>query len=209
MPPAISVIMPSFLGEYDGAASNRTAKFKRAVQSFIDQNIPDSELIIVADGCEKTHAILQDKFNTLANFTKVHWVPIPKQEKFSGAVRNAGIDRAHSDIICYLDTDDILLPGHLQAILDNFTYNIDWVYYNDKLAFQENPEDGRERGVGLTYGSIGTSAIAHRKSLNVRWEDGYGHDWQLVETLINRSARVKKISGAGYLVCHRPGQEDF
>ena len=41
----LSVIMPSFLGEYDGCATDREKKFVRAVQSFLDNTLIEKELI--------------------------------------------------------------------------------------------------------------------------------------------------------------------
>ena len=47
----LSVIMPSFLGEYDGCATDREKKFVRAVQSFLDNTLIENELIIIGDNC--------------------------------------------------------------------------------------------------------------------------------------------------------------
>ena len=46
----ISVIMPVYLGDYEGCASNREVKFVRAINSFLKNNF-DAELIIVSDDC--------------------------------------------------------------------------------------------------------------------------------------------------------------
>ena len=35
----VSVIMPSFLGEYEGCASDRENKFIRAVHSFLENSL--------------------------------------------------------------------------------------------------------------------------------------------------------------------------
>ena len=50
----LSVIMPSFLGEYDGCASDRENKFIRSVHSFLENSIDEKELIVVGDNCEIT-----------------------------------------------------------------------------------------------------------------------------------------------------------
>ena len=47
----VSVIMPVYLGEYEGCASNRENKFIRAINSFLTSTLLDSELIIVSDNC--------------------------------------------------------------------------------------------------------------------------------------------------------------
>ena len=53
-----SVIMASTLAEYGGAASRRDEKIVRAIDSVIAQTFTDWELIVVADGCMKTMAIV-------------------------------------------------------------------------------------------------------------------------------------------------------
>ena len=59
----ISVIMPSFLSQYDGCAKNREQKFIRAVDSFIAQTYNDKELVIVADGCLKTKNLYEQLYS--------------------------------------------------------------------------------------------------------------------------------------------------
>ena len=53
----ISVVMPSFLEEYqidqNKSASNREFKLERAIDSFLMQTHRDSELIFISYCCEK------------------------------------------------------------------------------------------------------------------------------------------------------------
>ena len=58
----LSVIMPSFLGEYDGCASDRENKFIRAVHSFLENSLYDKELIVIGDNCEITDKLLNEYF---------------------------------------------------------------------------------------------------------------------------------------------------
>ena len=50
----VSVVMASYLGEYPGRTSNPEPKFIRAVKSFLSQTYENKELIICADGCDRT-----------------------------------------------------------------------------------------------------------------------------------------------------------
>lgn len=56
--PMFSIVMPSYLGDYNSSAgpsaTNRVEKFIRAVDSVLAQTFGSWELLIVADGCEKT-----------------------------------------------------------------------------------------------------------------------------------------------------------
>ena len=54
----ISVVMASFLGEYEGCASDRENKFIRAVRSFLGNKYENKELVIVGDCCSITENIL-------------------------------------------------------------------------------------------------------------------------------------------------------
>jgi glycosyltransferase involved in cell wall biosynthesis len=191
--------MASYLDEYtDGkhkSATNREYKFERAVDSFINQSYKNSELIIVSDGCEKTNKIYNEKYSSYNN---IKLISLDKQPLFSGNVRQAGIKSATGDLICYLDSDDIFDPEHLSTIDKCVTKQHQWFFYNDYLY------DGKQkqmRDVIPQFSRIGTSSFCHKKSLNVKWVDGYNHDWKTIESIIKKPHL--KISTPGYLVCHQ------
>jgi len=195
----ISVIMASYLEEYtDGkhvSATNREYKFERAVDSFLNQSYKNSELIIVSDGCEKTNKIYNEKYSSYDN---IKLVSLDKQPLFSGNVRQSGINVATGDVISYLDSDDILDPDHLTTLAKSITKEHQWFYYNDFLY------DGKQkqmRDVIPQFSRIGTSSFCHKKSLKVKWFDGYNHDWKTIESIIKKPHL--KISTPGYLVCHQ------
>lgn len=202
----ISVIMPVYLGAFPNAATGRDWKFLRAVRSFLKQCYTDKELIIVSDGCELTNQLYAKHFEWEPN---VLLVKIDKQPNFSGNARQAGLDAASGDTICYLDSDDCFShKSHLSAIMMGFCSDLEWVYYNDQLAMQDNfGNPTTPRMVEIRHGSIGTSSIAHRRMPHASWRNcnGYGHDWMFITKLIkNQGAMPKKIHGTSYLVCHVP-----
>jgi len=200
----ISVIMPVTLTPYPGSASNLEYKFQRAIGTYLEQDFKDSELIIISDGCEKAEKIYLDNYSN----STIRFARIPKQVPFSGIIRQTGIRMAKGEIICYLDSDDIIGKKHLQTINDNFDLQkYDWVYYDDHVICDANFNYGT-RNTSVAYAHIGTSSIAHKKSISVVWEDNYGHDWKLIEKyLINRP--VLKIPTPQYYVCHNPHGLDF
>ncbi|MBK5202111.1 MAG: glycosyltransferase family 2 protein [Prolixibacteraceae bacterium] len=207
----ISVIMPVYLGGYESyggsrGASNPGVKFMRAVKSFLHQSYEDAELIIVSDG----DRLAEDTWAHLwVNNSKIHFKYINKQPTFSGIVRQTGIEMAKGDVICYLDHDDKFGENHLQIISDNFdTEKYDWVYYNDYTVHNAEFTDLRERDNLLTLGRIGTSSIAHKRSLNIVWGDGYGHDFAMIEKYLLPHPSVK-IPTPQYYVAHIPGAIDF
>ena len=208
----ISVVMASYLGEYDGCAKDRISKFHRAIESFIGQEYPYKELIIVSDGCALT--ISESRMYNLN--TQVFIYGIDKQTVFSGNVRNYGLQKCTGDIVCYLDTDDYFGKNHLNKIAAAFSHHpdYDWIYYNDNIVYHNHPISGEkwifsERQVNLQSGEIGTSSIAHKKMDDVNWLgcDGYGHDWIFVNKLIGLKKNYFKSIGE-YYVCHIPLQAD-
>ena len=203
----VSVIMPSYLGQYENCAKDRDRKFLRAVKSFIDQNYPERELIIVSDGCEITNALYKHNFESFRN---IKLVPMEKQPLFSGEVRQRGILSATGDIICFLDSDDLIMPHHLRVIASTIsTIGMDqWIMFSDNY---KHPADGKiyPRQFKPEFGYMGTSNIAYKRNLPVSWSgcDGYGHDWKFIQQLM-KIGEGKRIYGAGYVVCHIPQQLD-
>jgi len=189
----ISVIMASYLGNYPGCASNREFKLRRAIDSFLIQNI--GELIVVSDGCDKTINIVNEYDNS-----SIKLVSIPKQELFSGKVREAGIAIAQYDWVCYLDSDDEFKPNHLQVLLSHINESYDWFYYDDYFS------NGTKRIAEVALCRIGTSHIFHKKRINgAVWPDGNLHDWGFISQL---GTNYKKVEHTGYIVHHMPGKLD-
>ena len=198
--------MPSFLGFYKNAARDRDKKIKRAIASVIMQSHEDWELIVVADGCEKTSAILEPYVYDY--LPKIRLIQVPKQQNWSGAVRNAGIFKADGEIICYLDIDDYFGSNHLQLLNKNFGDN-DWVFFND-WNYDLVKNDWFENKVSIEVGKCGTSNIAHRRSLNAYWRsNNYLHDWVMIRTLQGLSDKYKHIEKCEYMVCHIPNRYDI
>jgi len=205
----LSVIMPSYLGEYEGSASDRENKFIRAVHSFLENSLDDKELIVVGDCCQITNELLNDYFHYELSIEKIRFFNFNKKQKlFSGSLRSKGIELALGEYICYLDTDDILGKGHLLSIYNQVkTQNLDWAYFNDYI----NSDAGLiTKKVELKKDSIGTSSIIHRKHKHINWDkcDGYGHDYLFIERLIKWSEKRDKIYGGTYIICHIPNQVD-
>jgi glycosyltransferase involved in cell wall biosynthesis len=205
----LSVIMPSFLGEYEGCASDRENKFIRAVHSFLENSFYDKELIVVGDCCDKTEEVLKDYFKHELQIGIIKFFQFSKKQKlFSGTLRSKGIELASGEYISYLDTDDLLGKGHLLSIYNQVkSQDLDWAYFNDFI----NSDAGLiTKRVELKKDSIGTSSIIHKKSKNLNWDkcDGYGHDYKFIERLIKWSDKKDKIYGGTYIICHIPNQID-
>ena len=199
--PKVSVIMASYLGAYPGSATNRDKKFVRAVNSFKSQTYQNKELIIVSDGCPLTIE-LYNKF--FSNEPNIKVLSIPKQQLYSGEMRNIALSVANGDIISYLDSDDVLGPKHLQIIVDQFDLEkYDWVYYNDLMLLDKDFKKFYLRVVEPRWASIGTSSISHKNLKEIQWPGGYGHDFLFMFKLASDGYRYKKLEkNSEYIVCH-------
>ncbi len=190
-----SVILPSLLADYPGAATGRNEKLIRAINSVLNQSFQDFELIVVADGCKLTEYIVNKHFPG----ERLKLLSVDRKGLWSNNARNAGIANVQGEYIIYIDSDDIWGKDHLQNINDQLNGE-DWVWYNDMIfsdgSWQERICDIEQ------YGHCGTSNICHASRLNLRWgRAGYGHDYYFIQELLLHKDH-RQISAAQYHVCH-------
>lgn len=200
--PKVSVIMASYLLPYPGSATNRDKKFIRAVNSFKKQTYQNKELVVVSDGCPLTVELYNKYFSNEPN---IKLIQIPKQQLYSGEMRNVAFQVVDGDIISYLDSDDVLGPNHLQIIVDGFDDSVDWVYYNDLMVLDSTFKKFYLRIVEPRWASIGTSSISHKnlKELSGCWPIGYGQDFLFMFKMASMGLKFKKLEkNSEYLVCH-------
>lgn len=208
MPIKYSVIVPSYLGEYQNAAKYRVEKFSRAMQSALNQTYSSFEIIVVADGCQKTEDLTRDIIGAL----KPHHTPFVrllstrKHPVFSGEPRNIGISEARGQFILYLDTDDYIDATHIQSI-DREINSSDWVWFDDWVNVR-GKWVRRKCDINRRF-CHGTSNLCHRKELGVFWGGGYEHDFNFTYALKKTSLNFKYINGGEYYVCHIPRRYDI
>jgi len=202
--PFFSVVMASHLGPYQGAAKNRPEKFRRAVDSFLEQTFMDAELRIVADGCFDTCDIVARYYSGSA---RIHVVAIEKQRLWNGSVRNAGIAASKGTWITYLDTDDFFGKEHLELIRAGLKNPPNgWAYFDD-LYWNSSREVFEIRECDIDqHGKHGTANLVHRRDLNVWWPQddrriGYAHDKYFTDELKAKGLGVKILTPR-YFVAH-------
>jgi glycosyltransferase involved in cell wall biosynthesis len=197
--PKFSVIMASFLGTYPNSAKDRDKKIIRAVNSVLDQTYNDLELIVVADGCQKTIDLLKEYEDP-----RIRVFLIPKARMWSGEPRNTGIDNARGEFIVYLDVDDVWGENHLKS-LANALNEYDWVWFDDNRYIPKTDQWYQNSCDVTKIGRCGTSNICHKRELNVHWDHpGYAHDYYFIEQLRNYK-NFGKVNAGEYFVCHLPG----
>ena len=104
--PRISVVIP---------VHNRAEPVAHAIDSVLSQTFADFELVVVDDGSTDGSAEAVEGFSD----PRVRLVRLEKNGG-SNAARNAGIAAAKGDILCFLDSDDLFLPGKLDHVAARF-----------------------------------------------------------------------------------------
>ena len=113
---SFSIIMPSY---------NRKYCIDQAIESVLSQKYSDFELLIVDDGStDGTLDHVRAAYSEEIGKGRIRLIPISKVG-ISGA-RNVGLEQAKYDWICYLDTDNKMLPSYFeifsQCIMANAEY---------------------------------------------------------------------------------------
>ncbi|MFD9356539.1 CDP-glycerol glycerophosphotransferase family protein [Streptomyces sp. NPDC060031] len=104
--PRFSVIVPAYKVQ---------AYLQESLDSVLTQSYPDLELIAVDDASPDACGSIIDEY--AARDPRVTAVHLAHQLGL-GPARNAGLARATGDYLVFLDGDDTLAPGALQAITD-------------------------------------------------------------------------------------------
>ena len=109
----VSVIMPTY---------NRADIIERAIDSVLDQNYNNFELLIIDDGSsDNTEAMVKEKYE---NFLETGKIKYFKQEnKGVHNARNNGLSRAKGNIIAYLDSDNYWLDTYLEKMVSALSDN--------------------------------------------------------------------------------------
>ena len=103
---AIAVVMPVY---------NRAATVGRAIQSVLDQDFADFELIVVDDGSIDGTLQVIERIDD----SRLRLMRQPANAG-SNAARNRGINEARAPLIAFLDSDDAYLPHKLGFVVRTF-----------------------------------------------------------------------------------------
>ncbi len=130
--PLVSIVTPSF----------KQAQFiGRTIDSVIGQGYPALEYIVM-DGAspDRTTEVLAEK---AAACPAMSWVSEPDKGQSDAVVK--GFRRTTGDIMAWLNSDDMLMPGALPHIVDFFRANpdVDVVYGHRVIIDEEDREIGR------------------------------------------------------------------
>lgn len=180
--PPLSVILPT---------RDRPRLLPRAIESVLGQRFDRWQLVVVDDG--DTDAVP----TTLAAFEDERIVVAAGPRRGLSAARNAGLAAASGEAVCYLDDDNVMHPGWLQAVAHVFSRREDVdVLYGVSLAEHRLPGDLGPHGWWPSFWQLpwsreklleenvsDASAIAHRRNLpEAHFDESLpnGEDWDLL-----------------------------
>jgi glycosyltransferase involved in cell wall biosynthesis len=129
-PPTIAIVTPSF---------NQGHFLEWTLQSVLGQNYPRLEYV-VQDGGSRDHTV---ELLTRYHERLAYWQSQP--DRGQAHAINLGFQRARGEIMAYLNSDDILLPGTLLYVARWFDRHpeVDVVYGHRVLINEANDEVGR------------------------------------------------------------------
>ena len=128
--PLLSVVIPTW---------NRARLVCEAIESAFAQRPGAVEVIVVDDeSTDNTQETLAERFGS-----SIELLRMPRRCG-PGAARNAGVRVATGELLAFLDSDDLWLPGKLDAELRMFERypNAEAVITDSQGFFEDTPDDG-------------------------------------------------------------------
>jgi glycosyltransferase involved in cell wall biosynthesis len=125
--PFFSIIIPTY---------NRAGFIKTTIESVLNQQFEDFEIIVVDDGStDETEAIVKSIPCEKLRYYK-------KQNGERGAARNTGVVLSHGVYVTFLDSDDILYANHLAVAHLFLVAKLPDMYHQ---AYEVCSSDGRKK----------------------------------------------------------------
>jgi glycosyltransferase involved in cell wall biosynthesis len=158
--PLVSVIIPTH---------NRGWIVKEAIDSVLDQDFSDYELIVVDDGSDDNTREILGAYGTAITV-------LQQPNRGVSAARNRGIAAAAGGLIAFLDSDDLWLPGKLKTQVKFFEENADAVVNQTqeiwiRNGIRVNPKKRHHKFSGMIFERslalclVSPSAVMIKKSL--------------------------------------------
>jgi glycosyltransferase involved in cell wall biosynthesis len=125
MPPLVSIVTPSF---------NQGRYLRRAIDSVLSQDYPHIDYAVFDGGST------DDSVDILHSYgNRLFWVS--QSDRGQTDAINQGLRRASGDILAYLNSDDVLLPGAVSAVVKYFDEHSDWdVVYGNAHEIDEHDD---------------------------------------------------------------------
>lgn len=208
----ISVIVPIYRVE---------SYLKECIDSIIHQTYSMLEIILVDDGSDDACPHICDDYRKQDSRIQV----IHKENGGLSDARNAGLESATGDYICFIDSDDVVHPNFIQTLYENLTStNSDMAicHYEKVYEIPQVMEISSQYAIKIytqreildaLYGRDSLSIIVawnklYRKSIwdNLRYPKGKIHEDEFViHHILDKVKQVVINDGAYYYYRQREG----
>jgi glycosyltransferase involved in cell wall biosynthesis len=107
---------------------NQAQYIEATIKSVLDQDYPNLEYIVIDGGSDDGSVeVIQNHADQLA-----YWVSEPDSGQTEALIK--GFKRSSGEIMCWLNSDDLLMPGTLHEVAAVFARKPNWqVVYGDDL----------------------------------------------------------------------------
>ena len=112
--PMISIIVPVY---------NTRQYLSNCIESILSQNFSNYELLLIDDGSKDGSGAICDEYAKKDTRIRV----FHKENGGVSSARNLGLDHASGEWIYFVDSDDQVLPGGLQTMVDFISDDVDIV----------------------------------------------------------------------------------
>src|SRR5207249_1155424 len=127
-PPRFAIVTPSL---------NQGRFLKRTIDSVLDQRYPQLDYIVVDGGSTDESVEVLKSYGD-----RLRWLCEPDRGQTDAI--NKGLAHTRGDLLAYLNSDDVLMPGALARAADYFNQHPDW----DVIYGQAHYIDEDDRIVG-------------------------------------------------------------
>ena len=128
MKPFVSFIVPVY---------NAKETLERCVSSLLSQDIDDKafEILLINDGStDGSGEYCKTLSERMGNVRLISQMNLGPSE-----ARNSGIRAAYGDYLCFVDSDDILIPGGIGSLLHYCDGNNDLIPFRDAVRRGRRP----------------------------------------------------------------------
>lgn len=177
--PFFSVVIPTY---------NRTDTLEKAISSIIQQTFEDWEIIIVDDGGD---SVVSRKMLTQFSDERIKY--FWKENGERSIARNYGFNLSEGRYVVPLDSDDQILPMHLQNIFQSVQQNGEMEFFHTSFVIEDDKRNCRtsvgpftkdqvaSRIIYENIFAIGAGAIRRDVACQLPFPNSpcavYGEDW--------------------------------